>query len=372
MRELAVGLMSGTSLDGIDAALVRISPTPELELLAFRIVPFTESVRSTICSVLSHGSVREVALLHVQLGELFGAAALAVVRQAGVSPGDLSLVASHGQTVWHEPRRGSLQLGDPSVIAERVGVRVVSDFRSRDVAAGGEGAPLVPIADVYLFGHEKHGRVLLNVGGMANVTWVPLRGQEDGVIAFDTGPGMAVIDAVVRHFDPSASCDVEGRLAEQGEPQLEVLEEFLGNQYFVAPPPKSTGREVFGSSFAEQLIERVITVRSGASAADCVATATALTARSIASAIELWIPQIGTCDLLVSGGGCRNVALMGMLREHLGGVNVVEFAREFFDGDAKEAAAFAYLGWLTVNGRSGNLPAATGARGPRVLGTVTG
>ena len=371
MSELAVGLMSGTSLDGIDAALVTIDSSPQLELLAFRTVPFVPSTRCNISTVVAGGTVRDIALLHVELGELFATATLELLEHAGVSATEVSFIASHGQTVWHEPRRASLQLGDAAVIAERVGVRVVSNFRNRDVAAGGEGAPLVAIADAHLFAHQQHGRALLNLGGMANVTWVPRRGSEDGVIAFDTGPGVAIVDAVVTHFDPSVSFDDGGRQAGRGEPEQQVVDRLLGGQYFSLDPPKSTGREVFGDSFAQDLIRQVRASRPDASADDCVATAVSLTARSVAEGCSRWIPQTADRDLLVSGGGLKNVTLMKMLGEQLRGFRVLEFRQEFFDGDAKEAAAFAYLGWLTLAGRPGNVPSATGASGARVLGTIT-
>lgn len=371
MSELAVGLMSGTSLDGIDAALVTIDSTPQLQLLAFRTMPFLPSTRCKLSRVLAGGTVRDIALIHVELGELFAAATLELLEHAGVSATEVSFIASHGQTMWHEPRRASLQLGDAAVIAERVGVRVVSNFRERDVAAGGEGAPLVAIADVHLFAHQQHGRALLNLGGMANVTWVPRRGSDDGVIAFDTGPGVAIVDAVVAHFDPSLPFDDGGRQAGRGEPEQKVVDCLLGGRYFSLDPPKSTGREVFGDSFAQDLIRQVRASRPGASADDCVATAVSLTAQSVAEGCSRWIPEASDRDLLVSGGGLKNLTLMKMLAEQLRGFRVLEFRQEFFDGDAKEAAAFAYLGWLTLAGRPGNVPSATGASSARILGTVT-
>ncbi len=371
MSELAVGLMSGTSLDGIDAALVAIDATPQLELLAFRTVPFLPSMRCKISRVLAGGTMRDSALINVELGELFAAATLELLKHAGVSAAEISFIASHGQTMWHEPRRASLQFGDAAVIAERVGVRVVSNFRNRDVAAGGEGAPLVAIADAHLFAHQQHGRVLLNLGGMANVTWVPRMGSEDGVIAFDTGPGVAIIDAVVNHFDPSLSFDDGGRQAGRGEPEQQVIDGLLRGHYFSLDPPKSTGREMFGDSFAQDLIRQVGASRPDASADDCLATAVSLTAQSVAAACRGWIPETSDRDLLVSGGGLKNLTLMKMIREQLPGFRVLEFGQEFFDGDAKEAAAFAYLGWLSLAGRPGNVPSATGASGPRILGTVT-
>src|SRR5438552_10500255 len=223
---LAVGVMSGTSLDGISTALVRLDDSGGgAELVAFRQEPYSTAERGSIIDTMARGTPKDIAFLHVALGERFAGAVLALLAQARVSPRDLGFVASHGQTIWHEPGRATFQLGDAAVIAERVGVQVVSDFRARDVAAGGQGAPLVPLADVMLFGHEQRGRWLLNIGGMANVTWVPKRGVAEGAFAFDTGPGVGVIDSVTRRVDPEATYDVGGERARRGRPVAKLLEE---------------------------------------------------------------------------------------------------------------------------------------------------
>jgi len=220
---LAVGVMSGTSLDGISTALVRLRDGAA-ELVAFRQEPYSAAERGAIIDAIARGTPKDVAFLHVALGERFAAAVLALLATSKTNPRDLSFIASHGQTIWHEPGRATFQLGDAAVLAERVGVRVVSDFRARDVAAGGQGAPLVPLADVMLFGHEQHGRWLLNIGGMANVTWVPRRGMTDGAFAFDTGPGVAVIDAITRRVDPDAPYDRDGERARRGRPAAPLKE----------------------------------------------------------------------------------------------------------------------------------------------------
>jgi len=249
-------------------------------------------------------------------------------------------------------------------------VRVVSDFRSRDVAAGGQGAPLVPLADVMLFGHPDRGRLLLNVGGIANVTWVPRRGATAGALAFDTGPGVGVIDAVTRRVDPTAAFDRDGARARRGKPLTRVLDGLLADPYFAQPPPKSTGRERFGIEFADRLIDLVR--QAGGSDNDAVATATALTSETIARALERWTPDGGgDAELVISGGGARNPVIVEMLAARVRPRPVLPFDRLFFDGEAKEALAFAFLGFLTLAGKPGNLPAATGARGARVLGHVT-
>jgi anhydro-N-acetylmuramic acid kinase len=367
---LAVGVMSGTSLDGVTTALVRLTDDPPVaELVAFHQESYGAPERGALIDAIARGGARDLALLHVALGERFAAAVLQLLARARVAPQDLTFIASHGQTIWHEPGRATLQLGDPAVIAERLGVRVVGDFRARDVAAGGQGAPLVPLADVMLFGHPDRGRLLLNLGGMANVTWVPRRGALEGALAFDTGPGVAVIDAVTRRLDPDAPFDRDGERARRGRPVTRVLDTLLDDEYFSRPPPKSTGRERFGIELAERLI--ALARERDASDNDCVTTATALTAESVARALERFTPAAPDDDLVISGGGARNPALVERLAARVQPRPVVPFDTLFFDGEAKEAVAFAFLGWLTLSGRPGNLPAATGARGPRVLGHVT-
>jgi len=368
---LAVGLMSGTSLDGVDAALVEIAGPDSVSLRAFYTRPYTDEQRAAMREAIRAGTPRDLALLHVGLGHRLADAAAELLERAGVAATELGFIASHGQTVWHEPGRASLQLGDPATIAERTGVRVVSDFRSRDVAAGGQGAPLVPLADAVLFGHPEHGRALLNLGGMANVTWVPRRGDTDGVIAFDTGPGVAVLDAVTRLVDPAATFDEGGERAARGAADEGLVEELLADPYFAAPPPKSTGREVFGDAYAADLMSRMRQRRADAPGDACVATALQLTVRSVVAGIERWLPADGQRDLLVSGGGARNPTLVAGLQAALERWPVRLFEEEFFDGDAKEAVAFAYLGWRATQGLTSNVPSATGAKGPRVLGSIT-
>jgi anhydro-N-acetylmuramic acid kinase len=362
---LAVGLMSGTSLDGVSTALVRLTADPPgATLVEFRQEAYSAAERGAIIDAMARGTPKELAFLHVALGERFAAAVLSLLASSKTKPSALAFVASHGQTIWHEPGRATLQIGDAAVIAERVGVRVVSDFRARDVAAGGQGAPLVPLADVMLFGHPERGRWLLNLGGMANVTWVPRRGVTAGAFAFDTGPGVAVIDAVTRRVDAEATFDRDGERARRGRPVAKLLEELLADPYFAQPPPKSTGRERFGIDYAEKLLARVRS--AGGSDNDAVATATALTAETIARAVANHGDEI-----VISGGGAKNPALVERLAARVQPRPVVRFDELFFEGEAKEAVAFAFLGHQTVLGRPGNLAAATGARGPRILGHIT-
>jgi anhydro-N-acetylmuramic acid kinase len=362
---LAVGLMSGTSLDGMDAALVRLEGPTHAQLLDFVTRPYGDDERAELRRALAGGDAPSLARLHVRIAEWAAEAVETLLAQAKVPASELTLIAFHGQTVWHEPPTVTWQLGEPAVLAERFGVRVVSGFRSRDVAAGGQGAPLVPMADVLLFASPDAPRVLLNLGGMANLTYVPRRAQEEGVLAFDTGPGVALMDALARQVDQRRSYDRDGHIAARGTPDETVLEELLADPFFAAPPPKSTGRERFGDSYAAALHARV-------PGADGVATAVELTARTVASAVGRWTPR-GT-EVVASGGGVHHPGLMAAIQAHLeaaGGYPLRRFGDLFFPGDAKEAVAFALLGYLTLRGQPGNIPAATGASGPRVLGTVT-
>lgn len=363
---LGVGLMSGTSLNGMDAALVRFEGPTRAQLLAFVSRPYAPVERARLEAVLAGGPPAAFARMHVQLAEWAVDAVQAALESAGTRALDLDFIAFPGQTIWHEPPVVTWQLGEPAVLAERFGVRVVSGFRPRDVAAGGQGAPLVPMADVLLFGAPDHARVLLNIGGMANLTWVPRRAQESGAIAFDTGPGMAVIDAVAGLVAPGATCDQDGRLAAAGAVSEVVVAELLAEPFFHQPPPRSTGRELFGAAYARRLNARL-------PGPDGVATAVALTARSIVEAMRLWVPPAP--EILVSGGGCHHPGLWSALGQGLsslpGAPALRRFDAAFFAGDAKECVAFALLGYLCVHGQPGNLPAATGAAGPRVLGAIT-
>jgi anhydro-N-acetylmuramic acid kinase len=357
--------MSGTSLDGMDAALVRLVGPTHAELLSFVTRPYTDEERTALRQALAGGAAPSLARLHIRLAEWAAEAVETLLVQAQMPASELGFIAFHGQTIWHEPPVVTWQLGEPAVLAERFGVRVVSNFRARDLAAGGQGAPLVPMADVLLFASPDGPRVLLNLGGMANLTYVPRRAQEDGVLAFDTGPGVAVIDGVAARVDRRRSYDRDGHIAASGRADETVVVDLLSDAFFSEPPPKSTGRERFGDAYAASLHDRV-------PGADGVATAVELTARSVAEAVGRWTPP--GVEVVASGGGCHHPGLMSALERHLaaaGGHALRRFSDLFFPGDAKEAVAFALLGYLTLHGQPGNVPAATGAGGARVLGTVT-
>ncbi len=276
----------------------------------------------------------------------------------------IGAIAFPGQTVWHEPPEVSFAMGEPAILAEQFGVRVVHGFRARDVAAGGQGAPLVPIADALCFGATDHARVLLNIGGMANVTWVGRRGVLEDVIGADTGPGMAIIDGVARLVDAARPYDVDGELAAAGVVDIGTLEALMADPFFATPPPRSTGREHFGEAYARSLHERVPGV-------DGVRTAVALTVETIAQFCTVHLPPAP--EIVVAGGGAHHPVLMEQLRERMAArqVTVRRFDELFFSGDAKEAVAFALLAWLSIHGQPGNLPGVTGAAGSRVLGAIT-
>lgn len=370
---ILVGLMSGTSLDGISAALVRFAQEGDrvsAELLAYDVAPYSAEQRERLSRALVAGSPEEYCRLNFDLGEWLAAAAARVIAEGGVARGDISGIASHGQTVWHVPGHSTWQIGEAAVIAERTGLPVVSDFRVRDMAAGGQGAPLVPMADRLLFADREHFRALQNLGGIGNVTVVPPDGDARAVRAFDTGPGVVVIDGVTRLLDPARRFDEDGRLARAGTPIDAVTRRALGDPYFSAPPPKSTGREYFDARYIRQFVDDCRRARPGASDADVVATAVQLTAASIADSLRRFVPE-PVHEVVLSGGGAKNPALVDAIARAIAPVPVARFDDLFFDGEAKEAVAFALLGYLHLTGQPGNVATATGARGPRVLGKLT-
>ena len=367
-----VGLMSGTSLDGISAAVARFTSAGEygydVELLGFHVHEYSAEQRTRLLAAMREGSAREYCRLAVDLGGWLADAAVAVLADAGVARADVRAIGTHGQTLWHEPGHSTWQLDAPAVIAERTGLAVVSDFRVRDVAAGGQGAPLVPIADALLFGGGRW-RALQNIGGIGNVTVVPPDGTLASVRAFDTGPGVAIIDAVVRSIDPSLRYDRDGRIAARGRVIRSVIDRLLLDPYFAAEPPKSTGRELFDAAYIARFMESC-RGEGATSDADVVATATAFTAATIVDAYRRFMPE-PVEEMLVSGGGAKNPVLVAMLQAAVAPLTVTPFDARYFDGEAKEAVAFALLAHLHFERIAGNVPTATGARGPRVLGMLT-
>jgi anhydro-N-acetylmuramic acid kinase len=367
--------MSGTSLDGISAAVVRFrsggaSEAIDFELLAFTTTEYSKQQRERLAKALTGASPAEYCRISFDLGEWLSAAAIRAIAESGVPRSDISAIASHGQTVWHEPGHSTWQMGESAVIAERTSIPVVSNFRARDVAAGGQGAPLVPIADALLFASRDKWRALQNIGGIGNVTVVPPGGDLSGVRAFDTGPGAAVIDGVTRTLHPELAYDVDGKLALTGKVLPGVVEQLLRHSYFSAPPPKSTGRELFSPQYIAEFIQLCRDSSKDAKSSDIIATAVELTARSIADAYSRFMPE-PVSEVLLSGGGAKNPALFRAIQRTLAPLAVASFDSIYFDGEAKEAVAFALLGFLYLTNRPGNVPSATGAKGPRLLGQFT-
>ncbi|MDQ2890081.1 MAG: anhydro-N-acetylmuramic acid kinase [Gemmatimonadota bacterium] len=365
-----VGLMSGTSLDGISAAVVRFDAAQgrmEHELLSFASTPFDALERDRLHAAMSHASAEEYCSLSFDLGARLAEAAIGALRAANVAASQVRAIGSHGQTMWHSPRHSTWQLGESAVIAERTGIDVVADFRVRDVAAGGEGAPLVPIADSLLYSSLTEWRLLQNIGGIGNVTVSPPGGELSRMRAFDTGPGVVVIDHVVRRLYPTLSYDHDGSIARTGRTDEGVVEELLRDPYFAKDPPKSTGREYFGVRFADRLLDALgPEVRSE----DAVATAVALTSRSIAASITRFVGE-PVSEMIVSGGGARNSTLLGAIIQDMAPLPVRHFDDVYYNGEAKESVAFALLAYLHLSRNAANVIGATGARGPRVLGKLT-
>ena len=383
---LVVGLISGTSVDAIDAALVRIGAAGEpgarlrIELLASLETPFAPELRRAIFAHFPprRGSVASLAALDVALGEAFAAATLDLLARAGTDPRAVDLIGSHGQTVYHAARpRGSgwraapvtVQVGSGPVIAARTGITTVYDFRVADLAAGGEGAPLAPYLDYLHFGDDR-SLAVQNIGGIGNATIIA-RGQgTEGVFAFDTGPGNMVIDAVTATVTGGRQgYDADGAIAARGIPSARLLDETMAHPYFTRRPPKSTGREEFGADFALAFQRRAAEL--GLSGDDLVSTATALTARSIADAYRRFVlPQVQLEAVVLSGGGARNPTLRRMLADELAPLPVQTFDEYGLPSEAKEAVLFAVLAYETAHGRPSNLPAATGASRPAILGSI--
>lgn len=380
-EHLVVGLMTGTSADAVDAALVRFRGpglAATADVVAYRERPFAEPLRREVLEVAG-GDVlplERLMRLDAELGEAYAETVADLLRQAQVRAADVSAIGSHGQTVRHLPRAANggraltLQTGSAAVLAERTGITVVSDFRTRDTAAGGEGAPLVPVADWWRFRSERESRVLLNLGGMANVTHLPRGAGLDRVVAFDTGPGNAVLDGLMRVSTGGlAHHDDGGQLAAHGRVNEGLLEELLADPFFQAEPPRSTGRERFGDAYAARL--REIGEQLGLSLEDLLATAAELTAVTVADAIGRFLSPRGVDAVYVSGGGVRNATLMVALRRRLDGVTVKKLDELGVAAESKEALAFALLAHLTLSGEAGNVPGATGAARPVVLGHIT-
>ena len=392
---VVAGVMSGTSADGVDVALCRVSPAlreggmPRVKLLGHAGFAYPKGLRAAVLEAMDAQaiSVAELARLNWRLGEAYADSVAKTVEQFGVK---VDLVGCHGQTVYHQgaaekylgkPLQCTWQMGEASIIAERLRVPVVSDFRPADMAAGGQGAPLVPMLDFCAFRSEKVSRVLQNLGGIGNLTAIPAGAAVDGLMAFDTGPGNMVIDGCMKRLY-EREFDKNGTVARSGRVLQDVIEKVLAEPYFSALPPKSCGREQYGDAFVSRFIS--MCRKAGGREdrdEDVIATATALTAASILDAHRRFVwahlgqkaPLATKIEYVVAGGGTRNSTLMRMLQERLEplGVKVRLMEELGIPAQAKEAVAFALMAWMTWFGFAGNVPAATGAKRPVVLGKVT-
>lgn len=384
---LVLGMMSGTSADGIDVALARISGAPpnlHAKLLGHTSANFPRALRREILRIAEQQpiSAGELSQINFRLGQLFADAALTACRKFKISPRTVSLIGSHGQTVFHQgkpvtffglPTASTLQIGEPSIIAARTGITTVGDFRPADIALGGQGAPLVPYVDYLLYRDEKLGRISLNLGGIANITVIPAAAKPTHVFAFDTGPANMVIDALVSRFtDGRKRFDKGGRLAMLGRHITPLMEELRKDPYLKLPPPKSTGREHYGRTYVEKLI--ALGRKYHARPNDLIKAATHFTANSVVYGIRRFVlPKNKIHQLIISGGGAHNALVCALIAAWLTpfGIKVNYSSRFNIPTESKEAFAFALLAYESFHQRPANLPSATGARGPAILGKIS-
>jgi anhydro-N-acetylmuramic acid kinase len=381
-EKLVIGLMSGTSTDGVDSALIRLqgnSIHTQMELLAFHTFPFPPHLKDEVLRLAAaqHAPMDRIAELNFLLGEVFADAAVAIAEKGGFSILEVDLIGSHGQTIRHLPEWRNVhgkqvhttwQITEPSVIAKRTGVITVADFRPADMAVGGQGAPLVPLFDFILFRSLQKSRMILNIGGIANFTLLRKNCSVEDIIAFDTGPGNMVIDIVTKELF-NTEMDFKGKLAKGGEPSIDLLHFMLQNPYFQKKPPKSTGRESFGAQFSHTLIEQGRQLNLDKH--DILASATELTARTIINAYHDFIEPDGRADeWVISGGGIRNLTLMRSLTRALGNTPILQCEDFGIPSDAKEAVCFAVLANETICGNVGNVPRVTGAERSTALGKI--
>lgn len=375
-KKKIIGLMSGTSADGVDVAIVEITGlglTTEIDLIAFETVPYKPDIRSRIFDLFSVETARvdEICTMNFVIGKIFAESILVVLKKADIATSQIDLIGSHGQTIHHMPSApvpGTLQIGEPAVIAHETCIPTIADFRVADIAAGGEGAPLIAYPDYMLFHHSTQTIGLLNIGGIANLTVLPAGCGMEAVQASDTGPGNMILDASVEKItDGEKQFDENGELARQGTVCKDLLEMWLTHPFFESPPPKTTGREMFGTIFADTCIQQIKT--QGISESDGLATLTALTVESIARYYKHFVEAKSPLDILyVSGGGAQNPLMMRGLAETFNPIPVVDVTEKGISGDAKEAIAFAILANEAVHGNFGNVPNATGASCGKVLG----
>lgn len=381
--KIVIGLMSGTSVDGIDAALVKIRESKKgikTELLAFDCLRYSSRIKNFIlhCSKQEAVTAKDISQLNSLMGELLAQAARHIAQLANMKMEDIALIGSHGQTICHIPDKekisgvevaSTFQVGESSIIAERTGIVTVSDFRPRDIAVGGQGAPLSAYVDYMLFNSQKEGRIALNIGGIANLTVLPAKASCEDILAFDTGPGNMLIDGLVRRVSGERdSFDRDGSIAQQGKVIEQILANLMEHPFLSKSPPKSTGRKDFGEDYLHWIIE----IGKGVDWRDLICTVTSFTAASIGSACREFVFPLGNFNkMIISGGGIHNKCLMEMLKEELPQLQIVPSDDFQIPADAKEAIAFAILANETIMQRPGNLPSATGAKKRVVLGKIT-
>lgn len=370
----AVGIMSGTSLDGIDVALVAISHEEQYTLIDFKSYPFSSFIKEKILLSLSKNTsnVEQICSLNFELGYLFGEAVLKICSENDLNSQSLAFVASHGQTIYHHPTStkgvvsSTLQIGESSVISELTKTTVVSDFRYRDMSVGGQGAPIVPFSEYKLYKSEQKNRILQNIGGISNATIIPKNANLTDVIAFDSGPGNMIIDELCRHFYQK-EYDKNGDYASLGKINEELLHTFMSHPFIKQPYPKTTGREDFGKQYVEQLLVQYPSIPAN----DWIATATLFTAKSIALAVQDLFNQNEDVELIVGGGGSYNKTLLSMLKQALPSYWILTQEDIGFSSDAKEAIAMVILGYQTLQRKPSNVPNATGASKEVILGKIT-
>jgi len=363
------GLMSGTSADGVDVAVIDFDGRG-VRVVGFDMVRYSKKIRESIFKLFDPATSRvdEICRMNFFIGELFAEALITVCRKKKIKLDSIDLIGSHGQTIYHIPAkpRSTLQIGEPSVIAERTGIMTVADFRPRDIAAGGQGAPLVPYADWILFGDKRKTRALQNIGGIANVTFLPAGGGIGDILAFDTGPGNMIMDRLTSLItDHRQTYDAGGKLAARGRVLPSLLNQWMRKRYFKQKPPKSTGRELFGVQFTDEIYRQGR--EKGIDVCDLLATATAFTARSIGEAYRRFLPR-KVDEMILCGGGAWNLTLVEMLKHELPGTKVSNMSDFGIDPDAKEAVSFGILAYATVHGMVNNVPGATGSEKTVVLG----
>jgi anhydro-N-acetylmuramic acid kinase len=371
------GLMSGTSADGVDVAIIDISAN-SVNVLAFDTFPYSATLRHSILQLCQSEStaVADVCYLNFVIGEVFAEAVLKLCKKSGIGLNTIDLIGSHGQTIYHNPKgrrfgkktiRSTLQIGEPSIIAQRTGITTVADFRPRDMAANGEGAPLVPFADYFLFRDKHRNRAIQNIGGIANVTYLPAGCQSGDIIAFDTGPGNMIIDGIITILSKGKQkFDRGGKLAAKGTVDKAILNDMLKHSFFGQRPPKSTGREEFGARYCEALYRKM---SKTISAEDIMATVTAFTAASIVEAYQRFLPRMPD-EVILCGGGAHNGTLVRMLRQGLDKSRILLSDELGISCDAREAISFAILAYATIKGVENNVPSATGAKQSLVLGKI--